>query len=136
MLLSKEILSNLFHYHGYNCDYYMETKDQYTVIKYNSKYDKFTIKFRESYVYDDLIFIGAFDTIKVIKKDDLYLILEKIITGVYFNSNFYIFDTNINEIKEDVDFDYIDNNDYVIIIADNNQNFYNTGFVRPYIVYV
>ena len=132
MILDNEILKNLFHSYGY--DYYIVTEDPYTIIKYASRYDefdKFTLRFRKSYVYDDLIFIGAYNSVKIIKKDDLYLILEKIITGEDFNSHLYIFDTNINRMQEDADFNFIDNNDYIIIV-DDNKDFYHTGFICPY----
>jgi len=111
-------------------------KNIYNYIKFISHKKHFYIKYRNSYVYDNLIFIeinrsSAF----ILEKENVCKTIENILNGntpIKQNFYFYNISNSFNKLALNDRLENIDRHDYVIIELKNFELAATTGFIIPY----
>jgi len=113
--------------------YKLSYQDPYYYIDIIQKNNTTRIKFRNSYVYDDLILIESRigRTVHAIKKYNLSYTINQILNYKPIYSNLEIFNIDNHDILYG-NFDIIDNIEYTIIEAKNVTNAVKLGFLIPY----
>jgi len=110
-------------------------KNSYNYIKFMNHKKRFYIKYRNSYVYDNLIFIeiNRSNTF-IFEKENVCKIIENILNDNLYQieKNFYFYNTSNSFDELNDRLETIDKFDYIIIESKNKELADKTGFIIPY----